>query len=346
MDEHAAKLIPEAPPKVSTFGTRLKREREKRSITLEDVSVSTKISLRMLRALEEERFEQLPGGIFNKGFVRAYARHLGIDEDQAVADYLESAGETMPKVPQATAEIPSADTPDERPEGPANIPWGTLAIALLLIALGLSLWSFYARQANRRLQETPAAQPQPTSSNSNPSNSNSIPANAPSTATGSSSSQGPSAMTGLYASGKSRAGSELDPGIEPHDGSGIAGSIASAGNAIKNLSLVSPDSKPVNHTTKQPGAVTSPFVVLIEAEENSWVSIVADGKVILEGTLIAPAVKSIRAQKQITVKAGNAGGLDFSFNGKRLPAQGASGEVKNLIFDADGLQAPAAKPPS
>ena len=109
MDEHAAKLISEAPPKVSTFGARLKREREKRSITLEDVSVSTKISLRMLRALEEERFEQLPGGIFNKGFVRAYARHLGIDEDQAVADYLESAGETTPKVPQGTAEIPSAD---------------------------------------------------------------------------------------------------------------------------------------------------------------------------------------------------------------------------------------------
>ena len=343
MDEHAAKLIPEAPPKVSTFGTRLKREREKRSITLEDVSVSTKISLRMLRALEEERFEQLPGGIFNKGFVRAYARHLGIDEDQAVADYLESAGETMPKVPQATAEIPSADTPDERPEGPANIPWGTLAIALLLIALGLSLWSFYARQANRRLQETPAAQPQPTSSNSNPSTSNSIPASGSSTASGSAQSS-PSTTSELYAGGKSRAPNELSTGVETRKASGDAATVA--GNAIKNLSLLSPDSQPVSNTLKQSAPLGSPFVVLIEAEENSWVSIVADGKVILEGTLIAPAVKSIRAQRQITVKAGNVGGLDFSFNGKKLPAQGTSGEVENLIFGADGLQAPAPKPPS
>ena len=42
----------------------------------------------MLRALEEEKFDQLPGGIFNKGFVRAYARHVGLDEDQAIADYM------------------------------------------------------------------------------------------------------------------------------------------------------------------------------------------------------------------------------------------------------------------
>src|SRR6267378_1300583 len=74
--------------RVEPFGTRLKRERELRGITLDDVSLSTKIGKHFLSALEEERFDQLPGGIFSKGFVRAYARHLGIDEEQAVADYL------------------------------------------------------------------------------------------------------------------------------------------------------------------------------------------------------------------------------------------------------------------
>lgn len=343
MDPQATKLVPDAPPKVSTFGARLQREREKRKITLEDVSVSTKISLRMLRALEEEKFDQLPGGIFNKGFIRAYARHLGIDEDQAVADYLEAAGETTPKIPDPMLEVPSANVPEDRPDGPANIPWGALAIALLLIALGLSLWSIYARQANRRLQETPASHPQPTSSNSNSSPSNSVPATAPSTAAPSSQNSS-SAVTGLYAGGKSRAPTQLNPGMEPHNGSGVAAAVA--GNAIKNLSLLSPDSTPVGNTRRQLPSHATTFVVLIEAEENSWVSIVADGRIILEGTLIAPAVKSIRAQKQITVKAGNVGGLDFSFNGNKLPAQGASGEVKNLIFGADGLQAPAPKPPS
>src|SRR5580698_8676438 len=42
----------------------------------------------MLQAIEEERFDQLPGGVFNKGFIRAYAKHLGLNDEEAVTDYL------------------------------------------------------------------------------------------------------------------------------------------------------------------------------------------------------------------------------------------------------------------
>src|SRR5258707_14396128 len=84
-----------------SFGQKLKLEREKRNITLEQISVSTKIGTRMLQALEENKFNQLPGGIFNKGFVRAYSRCIGLDEDQTVADYLKASGD----VPSVSAEI-------------------------------------------------------------------------------------------------------------------------------------------------------------------------------------------------------------------------------------------------
>jgi cytoskeleton protein RodZ len=341
VDEHTANA------KGATFGARLKRERERRSISLDEVSAATKISLRMLRALEEEKFEQLPGGIFNKGFVRAYARHLGIDEEQAVADYLEAAGENAPKAQEAVVESPDAKVSEGSHDGPANVPWGAVAIVLLLIALGLSLWSFYARQANRRSQETPVPQPQPTSSSPTSSAPNFTSATvSDSTATPSSTQGSASSSTGLDANGKGHPPNELNPGTQPRNGPGNVGSLASPANGIKNLSLLMPDTNPVSNTVKQPAATASSFIVLIEAEENSWVSIVADGKVILEGTLIAPAVKSIRARKQITIKAGNVGGLGFSFNGNKLPPQGGSGEVKNLIFGAGGLEAPAPKPPS
>ena len=79
-----------------SFGEKLKLEREKRKITLEQISVSTKIGTRMLQALEEDKFNQLPGGIFNKGFVRAYSRFVGLDEDQTVADYLQASGDAPP----------------------------------------------------------------------------------------------------------------------------------------------------------------------------------------------------------------------------------------------------------
>ena len=79
---------------MASFGAQLKQERERKGVTLEDISLTTKIGTRMLRALEEEHFDQLPGGIFNKGFIRAYARCLGMDEEQAVADYLVATGVT------------------------------------------------------------------------------------------------------------------------------------------------------------------------------------------------------------------------------------------------------------
>ena len=64
---------------MASFGESLKRERELREISLRQISEATKINLRYLEALEENRFDALPGGLFNKGFIRAYATYIGID---------------------------------------------------------------------------------------------------------------------------------------------------------------------------------------------------------------------------------------------------------------------------
>jgi cytoskeletal protein RodZ len=74
--------------RVGEFGDKFRKAREKKEISLDDVSNVTKISARMLRAIEEEHFDQLPGGVFNKGFIRAYAKHLGLNDEEAVTDYL------------------------------------------------------------------------------------------------------------------------------------------------------------------------------------------------------------------------------------------------------------------
>lgn len=145
-----------------SIGAKLKQQREKRGITLDEISQSTKISNRFLRALEEDRFDQLPGGIFNKGFVRAYARSVGIDEDEAVSGYLEATG-AAPDKPE-----PSLPLPEVHPEPGSNragdLPWGALAIVLLLVALVLVVWGFRNRQAAERKQSAT-----PLSQNSRPS---------------------------------------------------------------------------------------------------------------------------------------------------------------------------------
>ncbi len=70
------------------FGNKFRRAREKKGLSFDDVSHVTKIGSRMLQAIEDERFERLPGGVFNKGFIRTYAKHLELNDEDAVNDYL------------------------------------------------------------------------------------------------------------------------------------------------------------------------------------------------------------------------------------------------------------------
>src|SRR4029077_984981 len=91
-----AKTLPRPPePAVGAFGEKLRKQREQRGLALDAISNSTKISTRMLRALEDEHFDQLPGGVFNKGFVRAYARQVGLDEEETLTDYLTALRESQ-----------------------------------------------------------------------------------------------------------------------------------------------------------------------------------------------------------------------------------------------------------
>jgi hypothetical protein len=98
---------------VGAFGEKLRKLREQRGIELDAISNTTKISTRMLRALEDEHFDQLPGGVFNKGFVRAYARLVGLDEEEAIADYLAALRESQI---QAQSILPDFRSPAGKPD--------------------------------------------------------------------------------------------------------------------------------------------------------------------------------------------------------------------------------------
>ncbi|MBI2821508.1 MAG: DUF4115 domain-containing protein [Acidobacteria bacterium] len=70
-------------------GAWLKSTRENKGISLEQISQATKMNIMFLRALEEDRFEQLPGGMFPRAMVRSYARSLGASENKALEIYAE-----------------------------------------------------------------------------------------------------------------------------------------------------------------------------------------------------------------------------------------------------------------
>ena len=88
----------------TTLGEKLRQAREERGISISEVAEQTRISSLYLKSIEDDNYKPLPGGIFNKGFVKAYAKYVGIDEQEALQDYAravatneESIGDEPPR---------------------------------------------------------------------------------------------------------------------------------------------------------------------------------------------------------------------------------------------------------
>lgn len=141
---------------MGSFGERLRQQREMRGISLEEIVATTKIGRRLLLALEEEQFDLLPGGIFNKSYVRAYAKCVGIDEDKAVAEYLEAAQEPPPdnKVIAHQHTFHS----DRMPER-TSFPIVPVLILLVVVAGAVGGWKAYQEHQAGRERQVPASKP-------------------------------------------------------------------------------------------------------------------------------------------------------------------------------------------
>jgi cytoskeleton protein RodZ len=134
---------------MGTFGENLRREREMRGVTLQEISAATKISVRFLKSIENEEFSSLPGGIFNRGFVRAYARYLGLDEDPLLEEF-QLAAKTSVDFDLSQFSPPSAYS---RPERSFRRTLWVAVTAVGLLAIGFTLW----RHSHRPLQVPTAA---------------------------------------------------------------------------------------------------------------------------------------------------------------------------------------------
>lgn len=291
-----------------SFGENLRREREKRNVTLEQISQSTKIGTRMLQALEADKFSQLPGGIFNKGFVRAYARHVGLDEEQTIADYLQASGEAKPVMPEMPLEqSPPRIVADPEPETPRRpLPWGLFAALLLLAALALSLWS------HRQKNENAAPQPSPQSTPAQPSSEHSAPASSP-------------------------------MNTAPTSPSTAMVPAVLSSQQVKTAIPENPAAATAKSTTASPS--TAGFVINIQARDVSWTSITSDGRAVFSGLLEAGDQRWIRGQKEVIVKTGNSGAVDIYFNGKKIPPTGQYGEIRTTTFGPEGITPNSPPPP-
>ncbi len=320
---------------MGSFGEKLKRERELRGVTLEEIAKATKIGTRALQALEDEHFDQLPGGIFNKGFVRAYAKFLGLDEEQMVSDFMAAQGDQQKTdlmaslAVKAEAQRRSEIAASGGGKGRSTSTWVTLAILVLLTAGTAAGVRYYnmkkeaAAQASRVRVETPAAQPvapvtTPTDANLNavpPVNSASADASTPGTSpTGTA----PGQMTGGTTGTANPAGT-TGGNATPATVSGSTATPPAPGNSSTN--------------PKPTSATKGPIELQIRASKATWLSVQTDGKPEVAETLRDSATKTIVAQEKVVITTGNS--VDVTCNGKPLGLLGTDNQRSQVRISAD-----------
>jgi cytoskeleton protein RodZ len=287
-----------------SFGENLRREREMRGVTLEEIAAATKISVRFLEAIEAEEFSKLPGGIFTRSFLRTYAKYLGLDEERVFAEFQLIAG------PVQEADLAHAPfrRPSSAPQG-SRPPWLALFVAAVLLAGGYGLFR-YSRRATDAVSNVsraapvipspPAAVPTPA-----PEAAPALPSTAPSTA----------------------------PSVAPN-----ASRISETpGQPLPPVPATAPPRTVPSGLTVAPGMLT----LQVAAAERSWVAVEADGRTVLQRVLDPNEVETLRARESFAVTTGNAQGIILTLNGETLKPLGRRGEVKSMRLSRSDLKNPA-----
>ena len=146
-----------------TLGEKLRQAREERGFTVSEVSEQTRISSLYLESIENDDYSNLPGGIFNKGFVKSYAKFVGINEQEALLDYTrlisavegEDDGELKKYKPEIFAD-----------EGGGRSMFPTFVVAVLILG-AMTAAILFGVNYLRRQSETPINQASITNTNSN-----------------------------------------------------------------------------------------------------------------------------------------------------------------------------------
>ncbi len=214
------------------------------------------------------------------------------------------------------------------------LPWGMFAVILLVIALGLSLWS-HRRREQERLAMHPAKTAQVPSPPENAAPGGSASPTETSTPPEKNGAPANSASSSNYAAGGT--------------GSGGASAATPVENPPSTSSQTSSQTRPPTLENLQTAILTAApgeFLVLIHAREESWISVTVDGKSAGSEVLAPGSERTFHAHKDVVVKAGNAGALDFQLDGKKLEVGGAYGEVKSVTIGHAGVIPNPSPPPT
>lgn len=283
-------------PENLTVGKFLQEERGRKGLSLDAVSKVTRISSKSLEALEGDDFMALPAPIFIRSFLKTYASFLGLNTDRVIALYESQTG--MIGVPSPKGAQPEKGSPRVL---------FFIVIPLLVALVGGGIYWFSSSRKGPALPPSPSLSLSPSKGT------------APETA--------PTPPPPPPAPPSREAPKEPEKAQPPQ-------------KQEVRLSPPKPQPSPQHSVASSevaPGASSDEkkerrHILRVQAREQTWVRVQADDQPEFE-VLLEPKEKAVwTARREMKVTLGNAGGVDLTFNGKKIRGFGESGQVVHLQF--------------
>lgn len=303
---------------MESVGEFFKQVRETKGLSVDEVASKTRIHPDFLRALEEGNFAKLPDQVFAKGFVRAYARSLGLDEDDAIRRFEESAGAFYGK--QGELERLRLKQAEDERRRKANRKITVAAVGVALLGLVLLV----TREQSAVVTNRPTVEPAPTKAT------DAVPS------AKSSGTQGPSELGADTSAGRRDERAEggqptsAEPGALPL--APPADATPSPADREESAPVTTAPTEPLGELPLESVRTkNAPLVLDLEALELSWVVVQVDGASPREALLRAGERIRWKARNRFTITLGNAGGVRVELNGKPQGPFGPTGKVARDI---------------
>ena len=309
---------------VENVGSYLKHERELRGVPLEEISGATKIHIRFLKALEENSFDELPGEVFIKGYIRSYANIIGSDVEEMLNIYKES-------VELKNKEIVSPPTSSFGAQPKTFLMFGLLILVVAGLFVGVG--SLIKKGGDPEDKQAPLIQEQAETIISNPSISSDISENLIVEKITEKNETVPQEDT---------IGSET-PGLSVSLSDQIAEDLdkkkALSSQESTELNVQIPSILQTDQDPQTPESMEKPLRLTIRAKENSWFNMTIDD--FREEDFILPAgtAKTFGANDVFRLTVGNKTGVELSLNGKLLTLPESKDKViKDFIINSTRVE--------
>ncbi len=297
---------------MDAVGEFFRQVRETKGLTIDEVASKTRIRTDFIRALEDGNFAKLPDQVFARGFVRSYARSLGLDEEDAIHRFIQSAGAFYEK--QDERERLKARQVEEERKRQANRKAVAVAIGIAVLTL---VFLLSREQQSAMTRRTP---PEPTTTKRTVQAGKDLPEVPPLQDTVAVQ-DAPKASEPVPAAKTSGSESRATEPAAPAP-------VVAAKPAPAPVSTVSPGSDgPLGGITLGESAADGQLVLDLEATELSWVVVQIDNGSPQEALLRPGEKGQWKGQDQFVLTLGNAGGIKAFLNGKPQKPFGPSGKV-------------------